>query len=106
MKSHMYAPTECVFLHHTEHAVRLGWPWVHWTIEKRKESLKHKRETIAHWRQVIESFDFAQQNFANTGTYAEMRPYMSDRRIEMFENSRGSSFHGTLVLTTQTICIS
>lgn len=63
-------------------------PWVHWAIEKRREGIKYRRETIARWRRAIESFDFERSNFGNTSAYAEMRPHMTRDIIDKFEAQR------------------
>ena len=63
-------------------------PWVHWTIEKRRERLKHRREIIQNWRKSIDEFDFDSDNFGNTSTYAAMRPHMRKEIITKFEAQR------------------
>jgi hypothetical protein len=63
-------------------------PWVHWSIEKRREAAKYRVDTIARWRAAIDTFDFDRGNFGDTTTYAEMRSHMREEVIRKFEAQR------------------
>ena len=53
--------------------------------KKQLEKYNYRAKLIKGWRVFIEQFDFENNNFGNTTTYASMRPYMSQETIKEFE---------------------
>ena len=63
-------------------------PWVHWAIEKRRCKFDYRKSLIGKWRSEIDAFDWENENFGNTSTYAAMKPLMQPMVIENFEHER------------------
>ena len=63
-------------------------PWVHWAIEKRRSKFEYRKSLIEKWRSEIDAFEWENENFGNTSTYAAMKPYMQQKIVEKFEAQR------------------
>lgn len=69
----------------------LAAPWVHWAIEKRRSQFNYRQELIRAWRSEIEAFDWDQEDFGNSTTYAAIRQHMRKEVVDRFEAQR--TFH-------------
>jgi hypothetical protein len=63
-------------------------PWVHWSIEKRKLKLEYRRKLICEWRESVDSFEWDEDCFGSSSTYAAMRPHMTEQARKIFETPR------------------
>jgi hypothetical protein len=53
--------------------------------EKHRDLQNERRKRVDGWRTAIRNFDFGADNFANTDTYSEMKPYLRGDVQLMFE---------------------
>jgi hypothetical protein len=60
-------------------------PWVHWSVEKRREKTRYRREIIQRCREKIESPQFTKQWFRSTQEYRYLKPLLSKNAIEGIE---------------------
>jgi len=63
-------------------------PWVHWAIEKRRAKIEYRRNSIAEWRSQIEAFNWNEDSFGDSATYASMRPHMNPEVVSRIEGPR------------------
>ena len=56
--------------------------------KKQLEKYKYRVNLIKEWRVFIEQFDFENNNFGNTTTYASMKPHMTEGIVKDFEDTR------------------
>ena len=57
-------------------------------LSKKQKIDNYRVNLIKEWRAFIEQFDFKNNNFGNTTTYASMRPHMQEEAIKKFEAKR------------------
>ena len=62
-------------------------PWVNWTIEKRREKMKYRREFIQRCREKIESADFDRFAFFATHEYLTLKQFLSPDMAKDFGNA-------------------
>lgn len=66
----------------------LALPWVRWKIEKRRLKRSEQKSRITTWSVQIETFDFDEKDFGDTGWYSSLRLQMTPETIANVEAPR------------------
>ena len=59
-------------------------PWVQWAVEKKRRRFEARSKMLVEARAKVEAVDFG-PGFLESGEYARLRPYLSDKSVEVIE---------------------
>lgn len=66
----------------------LALPWIKWAIQKRRLKREEQQSRLTTWSVQIETFDFDEKEFGDTGWYSSLRLQMTPEAIANVEADR------------------
>ena len=67
-------------------ALTLIAPWVRWSIEKKRDKIKARRDLISNARQFVGSTSFSGFSFSQETYYIQLKPFFDKKLIDWVEN--------------------